>query len=93
MRGDLALVAADRADRSGNAWFRGSNRNMCIVMASACDRVVVEAKEIVETGAIEPEDVHLPCVFVDAVARQPLFATGGCGHVFTFLATRKARKR
>lgn len=67
MRGDLALIAADRADRMGNAWFRGSNRNMNIVMASACDRVVVEAKEIVDPGAISPEDVHLPCVFVDAV--------------------------
>jgi acetate CoA/acetoacetate CoA-transferase alpha subunit len=67
LRGDLALVAADRADRMGNAWFRGSNRNMCVVMASACDRVVVEAKEIVEPGDIAPEDVHLPCVFVDAV--------------------------
>ena len=73
MRGDLALVAADRADRMGNAWFRGSNRNMNVVMASACERVVVEAREIVEPGAILPEDVHLPCVFVDAVvnAAQP----------------------
>jgi acetate CoA/acetoacetate CoA-transferase alpha subunit len=67
MRGDLALIAADRADRMGNAWFRGSNRNMNIVMASACDRVVVEAKEIVEPGELNPENVHLPCVFVDAV--------------------------
>lgn len=70
LRGDLALVAADRADRMGNAWFRGSNRNMCVVMASACDRVVVEAKEIVEPGDIDPEDVHLPCVFVDAVVES-----------------------
>lgn len=70
LRGDLALVCADRADRSGNAWWRGSNRNMCIVMASACHRVVVEAKEIVEIGAIAPEDVHLPSVFVDAVVES-----------------------
>ncbi len=69
LRGDVAPVAADRADRLGNAWFRGSNRNMCVVMASACHRVVVEAKEIVEPGQIEPEDVHLPCVFVDAVVQ------------------------
>lgn len=67
LRGDLALIGADRADRMGNAWFRGSNRNMNVVMASACDRVVVEAREIVDPGEITPEDVHLPCVFVDAV--------------------------
>jgi acetate CoA/acetoacetate CoA-transferase alpha subunit len=69
LRGDVALVCADRADWIGNAWWRGSNRNMCIVMASACDRVIVEAKEIVDVGAIRPEDVHLPSVFVDAVVQ------------------------
>ena len=67
LRGDVAIVCADRVDRMGNAWWRGSNRNMCVVMASACDRVIVEAKEIVEVGEITPEDVHLPSVFVDAV--------------------------
>ena len=64
-----ALVGADRADRAGNVWWRGSNRNMNVVMATACDRVIVEAEEIVEIGAIEPENVHLPAAFVDAVVR------------------------
>jgi acetate CoA/acetoacetate CoA-transferase alpha subunit len=67
LRGDVAMICADRADRIGNAWFRGSNRNMCVVMASACDRVIVEAKQIVEVGEIAPEEVHVPSVFVDAV--------------------------
>jgi acetate CoA/acetoacetate CoA-transferase alpha subunit len=67
LRGDVALVGADVADRAGNAWFRGSNRNMGVVMATACDRVIVEAAEIVEIGALRPEDVHLPAAFVDAV--------------------------
>jgi acyl CoA:acetate/3-ketoacid CoA transferase alpha subunit len=40
---------------------------MCVVMGTACDRVIVEAKEIVETGQMTPENVHLPSVFVDAV--------------------------
>lgn len=73
LRGDVAMVRADVADRAGNAWWRGSNRNMCVVMGTACDRVVVEAEEIVEIGAMEPENVHLPAVFVDAVvqARTP----------------------
>jgi acetate CoA/acetoacetate CoA-transferase alpha subunit len=67
LRGDVALVGADLADRAGNTWWRGSNRNMGVVMATACDRVIVEADRIVDVGTIEPENVHLPATFVDAV--------------------------
>ncbi len=67
IRGDVALICADKADRAGNAWWRGSNRNMCVVMGMAADRVIVEAKEIIEVGELAPEAVHLASVFVDAV--------------------------
>ncbi|MBD3220951.1 3-oxoacid CoA-transferase subunit A [bacterium] len=67
LRGDVALIGASVADRTGNVWWRGSTRNMGMVMATACDRVIVEAEEIVDTGALEPENVHLPSAFVDAV--------------------------
>ena len=81
LTGDVALVAADRVDRSGNCWWRGSNRNMCVVMAMACDRVLVEAQEIVEIGSIAAEDVHLPGLFVEAVvqARPRRHQQGGQG--------------
>ncbi len=69
LRGDVALVGADLADPLGNAWFAGSNRNMCVVMATACDRVIVEARRIVAPGDIRPEDVQLPSAFVDAVVQ------------------------
>lgn len=69
MRGDVAIVCADVADVSGNCWWRGSNRNMCVVMAMACREAVVEAKEIVDIGALRPEDVHLPGLFVGAVVQ------------------------
>lgn len=69
LRGEAALLCADVVDRAGNAWWRGTNRNMGPLMATACDRVVVEAKEIVAVGAIRPEDVHLPGVLVDAVVQ------------------------
>lgn len=65
--GDLALLCADRVDRAGNAWWRGTNRNMNVVMGTACRRVIVETFEIVEIGALAPEAIHLPGVFVDAV--------------------------
>lgn len=78
LRGDVALVCADVVDRTGNAWWRGSNRNMCVVMANACERVIVEAKRIVEIGELEPEAVHLPGVFVDAVVQaRPRRHQGG----------------
>jgi acetate CoA/acetoacetate CoA-transferase alpha subunit len=65
--GDVALVAADVADRAGNAWWRGSNRNMCVPMVTACHHAIVEAAEIVDVGRLEPENVHVPGVLVDAV--------------------------
>ncbi len=73
LRGDVALLRADRADKAGNCWWRGSNRNMNVVMGTACRRVIVEAREITEIGGLAPEDIHLPAVFVDAVvkAEQP----------------------
>lgn len=81
LRGDVALLCADVVDKAGNCWWRGSNRNMSVVMGMACDRVIVEAKEIVEVGEIEPENVHLPHVVVSAVVQaQPrahITAPGG----------------
>ncbi len=69
LRGDVALLCADVADRAGNCWWRGSNRNMSVVMGTAADVVLVEAKEIVEVGTLELENIHLPGVFVTAVVQ------------------------
>lgn len=68
-RADVALICADRVDEAGNCWWQGTNRNMCVAMATACDTVIVEAKEIVPKGAIAPEDVHLPGVFVQNIVQ------------------------
>jgi len=78
LRGDVALLCPDVADRSGNCWWRGSNRNMSVVMGMAADKVIVEAKHIVEIGGLEPEGIHLPSVFVDAVVQaEPRRHMGG----------------
>lgn len=69
LRGDVALLCADRADRAGNCCWLGSNANMNPVMGTAAEKVIVEAKEIVETGQIRPEEVHLPGLFVDALVQ------------------------
>jgi len=67
LRADIALIHAARADRAGNLVFAKSARNFCPLMAMAADRVIVEAEEVVPTGAIDPDRVHLPCAFVDHI--------------------------
>lgn len=66
---DVALICADKVDTTGNCWWAGSNRNMCVAMATACTHTIVEAREIVEAGALAPESIHLPGVFVSAIVQ------------------------
>jgi len=61
---DLSLVKAWRADESGNVVFRKTARNFN-VPAATCGKVcVVEVEEIVPTGSLDPDAIHLPGVFV-----------------------------
>jgi len=64
---DFALIRAQQADHMGNLVFRGGSRNFNVSFAKAARVTIVEAEEIVPTGAIEPEDVDLPGVFVTRV--------------------------
>ena len=65
--GDFALIKGWKADKSGNIVFRRSARNLNVPMAKAGKVSIVEVEEIVETGTIPPEDVHLPSVYVQRV--------------------------
>ena len=65
LRADVALIHAAVADRAGNLVFAKSARNFCPLMAMAAERVIVEVEEVVPTGALDPEGIHLPCAFVD----------------------------
>jgi len=67
LRGDVALLRAHRADRWGNLAYRKSARNFNPVMAMAAELTVVQTKQMVELGAIDPENVHTPGIFVDRV--------------------------
>jgi 3-oxoacid CoA-transferase subunit A len=64
---DLALVKADVADRSGNLLFRKTARNFNPNVAMAGKVTVVEVEKIVETGAIDPDQVHLPGIYVHRI--------------------------
>lgn len=67
LRADVSLIHAARADRAGNLVFAKSARNFSPLMATAADRVIVEVEELVETGHLDPDAVHLPCAFVDQI--------------------------
>lgn len=65
LKADVALLKADKADKAGNLVFRRSARNFNPVMAPAADVVIVQANTIVEIGAIDPDEVMTPGIFVD----------------------------
>ena len=72
LRADLAIVKAWRADPHGNLQFRKTARNFNPVMATAAEVTVVEAEELVEVGAIDPDCVHTPGIFVQRIVRSTI---------------------
>ncbi|WP_433241710.1 CoA transferase subunit A [Streptosporangium sp. CA-135522] len=64
---DYALVRAARGDRHGNLVFRRSARNFNPLAAMAGRITVAEVEELAEPGAIDPDEIHLPGVFVQRV--------------------------
>ncbi|MBB5768810.1 CoA transferase subunit A [Xanthomonas euroxanthea] len=65
LQADVALVKAWRADTAGNLVFRRTARNFNPACAMAGRVCVAEVEEIVEVGAIDPDQVHLPGIYVD----------------------------
>ena len=71
LRADLAIVRASLTDRFGNLRFYRTARNFNPLMATAATVTVVEADRIVPRGAIDPDDVHLPGVYVKRIVVVP----------------------
>ncbi|MBI2892287.1 MAG: CoA transferase subunit A [Deltaproteobacteria bacterium] len=71
LRADFAIVRAAVADRWGNCRFYRTARNFNPLMAMAADVTVVEADRLVEVGELDPDDVHLPGIFVHRVFEAP----------------------
>jgi 3-oxoacid CoA-transferase subunit A len=67
LRGDFAFVKAWKGDRWGNLIYRKTARNYNAVMATAANCVIAEVEEIVELGALDPNFVHTPGIYVDAI--------------------------
>ena len=64
---DVALVYAARADELGNLWYRRTARNFNPLMATAARVTIAEVGEIVPSGELEPESIHTPHLYVDAL--------------------------
>ncbi|MFJ5383380.1 CoA transferase subunit A [Cupriavidus sp. CER94] len=64
---DVAIVKAQKADKAGNLVFRRTARNFNPVCAMSGKITIAEVEEIVETGDIDPDDVHLPGIFVHRI--------------------------
>jgi 3-oxoacid CoA-transferase subunit A len=67
LRSDLSIVKGWKADTEGNVVYRKTARNFNPVMATAGKVTVVEVEEIVEAGALDPDSIHTPSIFVDRV--------------------------
>ncbi len=67
LKGDVALIKAELADRWGNLTYRLAARNFSPTMAMAAELTVVQARRIVELGELAPEQVVTPGIFVDRI--------------------------
>ena len=64
---DVSLVKAWKADREGNLIYRKTARNFNPMMATAGKVTVVEVEQLVETGSLDPDQIHTPGIFVDRI--------------------------
>jgi 3-oxoacid CoA-transferase subunit A len=64
IRADLALIKGWKADQAGNLVFRKTARNFNQVMATAAPVCIAEVEEIVSTGSLDPDAIHLPGIYV-----------------------------
>lgn len=67
LRGDFSFIKAWKGDRWGNLIFRKTARNFNAPMATAGKYVIAEVEELVELGQLQPDRVHTPGIFVDAI--------------------------
>ena len=67
LRADVALIAGESVDKFGNIVYYGATRNFNQLMATAADRVIVEAEKLVEVGELDPNHVVTSGIFVNHI--------------------------
>ena len=71
IKADVALVKAWKADASGNLVYRKTARNFNPLAATCGKIAVAEVEELVSTGAIDPDQVHTPGIYIDRIVHCP----------------------
>lgn len=71
LKGDVALLKADRGDRWGNLTYNKSARNFNPTMAQAAALSIVQVRQFVELGEIDPEHIITPGIFIDRLVEVP----------------------
>jgi len=82
---DIAVIHAWKSDHEGNLVYRKTARNFNPIMATAADMVVVEVEELVENGAIDPDHIITPGIFVNRIVPM--------SNVVKLIEQRTVRKR
>jgi 3-oxoacid CoA-transferase subunit A len=67
IRGNFAFIKAWKGDRWGNLIYRKTARNFNPMMATAADYVIAEVEQLVDLGELDPDNVHTPGVYIDAI--------------------------
>ncbi|MCL2067953.1 MAG: CoA transferase subunit A [Treponema sp.] len=67
LRADFAFIRPTKIDKQGSCVFVGTTRNFNTLMATAADCVIAGACEVVETGGIDPNAIHLSGIFVNTI--------------------------
>jgi 3-oxoacid CoA-transferase/3-oxoacid CoA-transferase subunit A len=73
IRGDFAIVKAWRGDRFGNLVYRHTAMNFNPMMATAAKVTIAEVEELVDVGALEPDAIHTPGIYVHRIFQGPAF--------------------
>jgi 3-oxoacid CoA-transferase subunit A len=66
-RADFAFVKAWKGDEAGNLIFRGTARNFNPCMCGAAGITVAEVEELLPAGALDPNQIHIPGIFVNRI--------------------------
>jgi 3-oxoacid CoA-transferase subunit A len=73
LRADLAIIKAWKADPEGNLVYRMTARNFNPVMATAATVTIAEVEEIVPAGALDPNNIHTPGIYVDRIVKGAVY--------------------
>ena len=72
LKADVSLVKAYKADKAGNLVFRKTARNFNPEWAMAGKTTVVEVEQLVEIGELDPDEIHLPGIYVNRIVLNPI---------------------